>query len=149
MISMWFVLTWLPSYMHLHVCLYISYLLSSVTQSPGHESLPRVAPAPITAWLAIVAGKITASLSRTQALSCYQRITVAAEHGLDQVFITVQAASIHSLEFWVTDFEVKLLLFLPLQRWLRRYGRGLLQLQCRTSLRDAVRCTLNHCTNTR
>ena len=55
--------------------------------------------------------------------------------------VTAQAASIPDNRIWGEAIEGKLPLFLMLQRWLRRCGGGLLQLQCRTSFCRWVRRT--------
>lgn len=55
--------------------------------------------------------------------------------------VTAQAASIPDNRIWREAIEEKLPLFLMSQRWLRRYGGGLLQLQCCTLFCRWVRKT--------
>jgi hypothetical protein len=62
------------------------------------------------------------------------------------VLIAMQAANLYGDDHFLLcggEFGEKLFLFLPLQRWLSRFGHGLLQLECRTSFGHQVCCTLD------
>jgi hypothetical protein len=50
----------------------------------------------------------------------------------------MQAASFKHDGYWDDWSEARLLRFLPIQRWLRRHGSALLQMQCSTAFISKV-----------